>query len=260
MPKCPQCGARVAREDTACQSCGAVLGVEAASVLPVPQAAPAQDTPDWLVETGEAVVEEQSERSPDEALVEGPPAEEAGRTCARCRAHIPPGEALLVPSRARGQQPAICPKCLAEIEAEIEAETQDLDVGRGALFGLGAAILCGAVWYLVVHFTQLDDLPVMGFVAGWLTAEAVRFGAGRKRGQTLQWISLGLTALTILVLEYVLIGSTNPAEFLQTFGTRLGDPFTLILLGWGLWQAYSIPRPRRLAGIQREAEPSEPAQ
>ncbi|MBN1483336.1 MAG: zinc ribbon domain-containing protein [Chloroflexia bacterium] len=248
MPKCPQCGTRNPRENTTCRNCGAVLGLEeaptaAVSVEPAAELAAAAE-----VETAGTAESDVSVESSGEETTEEEGA--ADLSCAKCQASIAPGQALVIPGPGRGIV-ALCPQCRAEIEQQLAAESQDLQINRAVLFGLGAAILSGVAWYLIVYFSPLPDLPVMAFVAGWLIAEAVRYGAGRKRGQPLQWIALGLTALTILGTEYAIIGRPNPLDFVQSLGELFKDPFTLVLLGFGLWQAYTTPRARRLRGIQR---------
>lgn len=260
MPKCPQCGARNPRENTVCDACGAVLGVEPTPAEQAIQAAAEEATSAWMAEATPVQKEEAIAQDFEEVGEETVAEEEANGDeeeilkCARCQEVIPPGEELVVPGRVRGGgQLALCPKCVAEIEKQFAAETQDIQVGRGILFGLGAAIVCGVSWYWIETLTGWP-LALLGFIAGWLIAEAVRFGAGRKRGRVLQWIALGLTALTILGTQYAIYASTEalgPAGFFQAFGEHLQDIFTLILYGLALWQAYSTPAPRRLVGARR---------
>lgn len=238
MSICPNCGARNPRENTVCRSCGAVLGAEAepASAQELPQ--PEEETEAPEVTTEEAVPEEKEEEAP-------------GMTCIRCQAPISPGEALVIPGRVRGQTAALCPRCVSELEARFAAETQGIQMPRAVLFGAAAAILGGAVWYLVYRYTG-TDLTLLAFLGGWGIAEAVRFGAGKKRGRKLQWLALGLTAAMILGAEYAILGRFNPADFFSAFWAQVtGSLFTLVLYALGLFQAYSTPAPRRLIGARR---------
>lgn len=265
MPKCPSCGARNPRENTVCRSCGAVLmGEEPTVAVPTPEPVEASD--EWA-EASDEWGEVEPAVAEGEALVEGEgegeEEEEGIVTCVRCEAEVDPEVAYVVPGRARGGGAVVlCEKCVGELEAQIEAETQDLNLGQAALFGLGAAIASGAVWFLVEHFFDFS-MALMAFVGGWLIAEAVRYGAGKKRGRPLQFMALGLTALLILGANYALIGQANPealsdlSAFADTFGEQLQDTFTLILYALGLWQAYSTPAPRRVMWQRREPQESE---
>jgi hypothetical protein len=243
MPNCPQCGARNPRENTVCDSCGAVLGVDAPSaaesIIP---------TPAGELEVLEEEIAEEAAIAEEEEDTEEIP----GTRCLRCEAEIAEGEGLIIPGRRRGGgTTVICSKCQEEIEAQFAAETQDIQLPQAVLFGLGAAILTGVAWYLIVTLTELPELAVMAFVGGWFISWAVGYGAGRKRGRTLQIVALGLTAILILGTEYILIGETNLAVFFEEFGKRLQDIFTLLLFGMGLWQAYVSLAPRRLPGAPR---------
>jgi hypothetical protein len=242
MSICPNCGARNPRENTVCRSCGAVLGAE-----PEPAA---REQPPEAEEEAVATEAALEEAAPKEAIPEEE--EEApGMTCIRCQAPIAPGEALVIPGRVRGQPAALCPRCVSDLEARFAAETEGIQLPRAVLFGAGAAILFAAVWYLVYRYTG-TDLTLFAFLGGWGVAEAVRFGAGKKRGRKLQWLALGLTAAMILGAEYAILGRLNPANFLTAFWAQLtGSLFTLVLYALGLFQAYSTPAPRRLVGTRR---------
>lgn len=250
MPNCPTCGARNPRENTVCRSCGSVLLVDQPTVEVPPTVAELEKAPEELFEPGEESAVETLE---GEEPVEG--AEQLVQ-CVRCKNQVDPREAYVVPGRGRGGQLILCDNCAHELENQIKAETEDANLGRGALFGLGAAVVCGAIWYLVEHYTGFP-LVVMSFIGGWLIAEAVRYGAGKKRGRPLQFIALGLTALLILGARYALIGQTDPAAFLQAFGAELQETFTLILYALALWQAYSTPAVRRILWTRREPEEAE---
>ncbi len=129
--------------------------------------------------------------------------------------------------------------------ARAEAELTSEQIGRGALYGLGAALLFGTIWYLIEHFGGWP-LSFLAFAAGWLIAMATVFGAGRRQGRQLQWISVGLTLVTILAVQFVLReGWSNPA-FLSDFWNALqGDLFTVMFYLLSLWVAYTTPAPRR---------------
>ncbi len=242
MPRCPQCGAKNPPENTTCSACGAVLGVEAAPMeVPQPTVAPA---PVGQLSQEGAVPSPEGQAQSEVVVL----------TCVRCRSKIPEGEGFLVPAGGlRGRMLVLCSTCEGELRTRFQAETEGLQVGRGVLFGLAAVILSTALWSLIVYLSKppTGDMPLMAFIGGWAIAWAVGYGAGRKRGRTLQWIAAGLTVLMILVSEYVVIRPANPAVFFEELGRRLQDIFTLLLFGLGVWQAYIALTPRRLVGRPR---------
>jgi hypothetical protein len=134
----------------------------------------------------------------------------------------------------------------------------------GALvLGLSAAVISALVWYLFVVLTHYQ----IGFVAvgvGLLIGVAVRFGAGGKRGITLQFISVAIALLAMGTSEYLIIhyfavqalaeeGYTDIPLILPV-GLMLrlivesikSDPLTLLFWGIAAWEAFAIPGKRRL--------------
>jgi Tol biopolymer transport system component len=128
-------------------------------------------------------------------------AEGAGLRCSNCKGPTTPAEAYVLPGR-RGDI-ALCPKCVGEIEERFAAEQRDLQINRAVLWGVGAALACGVAWFLVEFYSGWP-LAFLAFVGGWIIAEAVRRGAGNKRGRTLQLIAVGLTVLLILGTQVAL--------------------------------------------------------
>ncbi len=176
-----------------------------------------------------------------------------GRTCVRCQSPIAPGEALLVSGGFRRGVLAVCPNCVGELEAKFKAETEGIRLGQAILFGVGAALLIGVGWYLGDRYSNASPmLNVLGLVAGWVIPEAVRWGAGKKRGRTLQWISVGLTAATIVGVQLALaLGDQN--GFAAGLAARMSSPLTVVIYLLGAFQAYTGPAARKLAGIKEQA-------
>lgn len=139
---------------------------------------------------------EGGEPATEEGQAEEPAPQETYLTCVRCKASVAESEAWVIPGRGRSGPVVICPQCGNELETQFEAETRDLNMGRAALYGVGAAIVAGVVWYLAEHFTKMP-LPFIAWAGAWGIAEAARRGAGRKRGRPLQLLAVGLTLALI---------------------------------------------------------------
>ncbi len=180
-----------------------LLGLLMAYASPAPRPTP---RPQPQEQEAERAAEE--EEKPAETG-EAPVAEEPALRCVRCQSPTTEEEALLLPAR-RGQVAALCPRCADEIEARFAAESEDIQVGPAVLYGLGAALAGGVIWYLAERFSGMG-LAFLAFVFGWLVAEAVRLGAGRKRGRVLQWIALGLTLAMIVGTQVAIAATVRPA-------------------------------------------------
>src|SRR5262249_26232739 len=131
-------------------------------------------------------------------------ADEAGdqkMVCTKCGQTVDQGSVVIVRNAKKNQTPIeLCPACADGFRKAFELETQDPRLGTGILVGIGAALIASLVWYTVVVGTQYE----VGFVAvgvGWLVAQAVMLGAGRKRGASLQFVSVGITLLAMTIGE-----------------------------------------------------------
>ncbi len=165
--------------------------------------------------------------------------EEPALRCTRCQSPVTEADALLLPAR-RGQTVALCPTCADEIEARFAAESEGVQVGPAILYGLGAALACGVVWYLAERFSGMG-LPFLAFIFGWLVAEAVRLGAGRKRARVLQWISLGLTLAMIIGTQVAIADTVRPAHDRAPSWSSDGTQITFQSDRDGNWEIYVLP-------------------
>ena len=168
----------------------------------------------------------------------------------------------MVPGMMSVRALPICQNCREEIELRLTAETEDVQLQRGVVFGLLAAIVCGGIWYLVEYFAKMSLMGPLAFLSSWVTAEVLRWGAGRKRGRQLQWIAVGMAVVLILVVQFAIYstisvptseGVEEPLRQTFTFigflQEQMRDPVNLLLVLWGLWQAYQAAAPRRLRGM-----------
>jgi hypothetical protein len=134
----------------------------------------------------------------------------------------------------------------------------------GALLGgLGAAVLSSLIWYVVVIVTNYQ-LGIVAIAVGWLVAQGVMVGSGRKRGPQLQALSVAITLVAMLASEYFVLrhfivedlsaqGYTD-FKLLLPLGDMIelviegikAEPITLLFWGIALWQAFVIPAQRQL--------------
>jgi hypothetical protein len=181
------------------------------------------------------------------------PAADPARRCVRCQAQIPPGEALLISGGFRRGTVRVCPKCTSELQSRFTAETENVQLERAGLFGVGAAAPIAAIWYILGRTTESPFLAIIGFAAGWILPEVVRYGAGKKRGRNLQWVSVALTAAIIIGVN-VALAAGDPAGLLSGLGTRLADPLTDVIYLLSLFQAYTGAAARKLGGVRESQQ------
>lgn len=163
-----------------------------------------------------------------------------------------PGAATTMPGFA-GVGPLSGPS--AEAEPKQPATTKDLLGGLGA--GLVAAILATAIWYAVVTISQYQ-LGIVAIVVGFLVGQGVVLGASRRGSPFLIAISVVLTALALVVSEYLIVVHFVNEELaaqgafvdvLQPAGLMAevvvesvkADPLTLAFWAIALFQAFTIP-------------------
>ena len=138
----------------------------------------------------------------------------------------------------------------------IQEEKHDLNIPMALMVGLGTATIAGVIWYFFVTLTGWQ-LGIVSILMGWLVGQGVIWGAGRKRGKPLQWISVLLTVVAIFLSEYLIfnhyfhevggVGNLTIAQFFDVYVDYLteGTGFLDILFfGIALWQAYVTPRQR----------------
>lgn len=165
-----------------------------------------------------------------------------------------------------GKEVYVCNDCIAQINQALEEETKNPNIFGAILLGLIAGIVCGLVWYFVVTMSN-TEYAILTILMGWFVGSAVCKGAGNKKGMRLQIIAALLTAIT-LVLSELFIGlnfiASDPEVNMTISQLFLGSIFTgdifnllweviknagpigLLIWGFGLFWAYSIPRPTKI--------------
>ena len=157
-------------------------------------------------------------------------------------------------SLAAEQELAVDPP-LFEDNYQIENEPNVL---KGVIAGLCAAVVATFLWFLIVVLTEYQ-LGIIAIAIGWLVAQAVVYGAGRKRGPSLQYVSVVITVFAMMFSEYFIVrhfvtlelaaeGVTGIPLFLPmglmseliTLSIK-ENPATLFFWGLAVFEAYRIP-------------------
>ncbi len=153
------------------------------------------------------------------------------------------------------------------------------DSPGGAAFGraLGAGLVAGAVgsslYYLVAKISGYQ-LSIIAIAVGFLVGRAVRWATGGRGGVIYQVLAVVLTYAAIAfswvpflaeresgrvgVLDIVL---QTPAILSLPIMIGLERPFSLVILGIGLWEAwkFTAPVPLAISGPFAAAAPGAPA-
>jgi len=164
----------------------------------------------------------------------------AGTPCGRCGSRIE-GQYFV----ANGH--VVCSKC---------RETLEGSTASAVRLGVGAAVIAAAAYYLV-YAVWRTNFVLIAVIAGVLIGLAVRRGAQGNRAQRYRFIAV--------VLTYVCVVSTYLPALLEmpgvsnafTAGLRalylpflmlisMKNPVTLILLGFGLHEAWKLSAPNVL--------------
>jgi uncharacterized paraquat-inducible protein A len=164
----------------------------------------------------------------------------AGTPCGRCGTSIA-GEYFV----ANGH--VVCEKCRATLQGS---------TARAVRLGVAAAVLTASVYYLVYAVWRMNFV-LIAVIAGVLIGLAVRRGAQGNRAQRYRFIALALTYLCVVstylpaLLEMPDVSGTLIAglralylPFLMLVSMK--NPVTLILLGFGLHEAWKLSAPHVL--------------
>lgn len=187
-------------------------------------------------------------------------------SCTVCSADLQEGQAILFQGKKNSPNVAVCANCADGMERAIKAESESPNLASGLAAGLLAALIASLIWFGVVVITEYQ-LGLVAIAIGWLVAQAVMFGAGRKRGAPLQLTSVGITLAAMATSEYFIVrhfiveaikaeGHTGfplflpPADMVDVIveGIKI-EPMTLLFWALALWVAYRQPAVRRLTRI-----------
>jgi hypothetical protein len=141
---------------------------------------------------------------------------------------------------------------------EDDYQETEPNILKGVIAGLCAAVLATLLWFAIVVLTEYQ-LGIIAIAIGWLVAQAVVYGAGRKRGPSLQAVSVVITVFAMMFSEYFIVrhfvtlelaaeGVTGIPLFLPigvmseliTLSIK-ESPATLFFWGLAVFEAYRIP-------------------
>jgi hypothetical protein len=177
------------------------------------------------------------------------------RACAVCKTPISSTYHL-----ANGQ--VICPGCRVRLEAG-DAGSASGRIGRALLFGTGAAVAGGALYYAVVALTD-TQWALIAILVGYMVGRAVHTGARGKGGWVYQTMAVGLTYLAIAGSFVPLVVGAAAEQGSEFSGVALyltaiigslllpvtvvtESPLITLIIAFGLYQAWKQTRAPQLA-------------
>lgn len=107
----------------------------------------------------------------------------------------------------------------------------------GIVFGLGAAMVCGAVWYFVVTLTD-RQFVYLAIIMGVVVGKAVAYGSGRSK--VVNGILGAVIALVGMIGSYYFI---DRHILVEQLGSQASVP---------LWDSFSFAKELIKAGFQAE--------
>jgi hypothetical protein len=162
---------------------------------------------------------------------------------------------------ARGK--VVCPRCRDAVIAQQSTGSAAGRVLKAICYGIGAGVVGAAIWYGVRAATGYE-IGLIAVVVGVLVGGAVRSASGGRGGVVYQLLAVLLTYLSIaatyapdvvaaLQKNYD-VGGQIVATVITTIVLSLVAPFLgglknilgLLIIGFALYQAWVMNRPRRL--------------
>lgn len=188
-------------------------------------------------------------------------------TCAKCGKELEDFEVTyILDSDDKNAEERVCASCSETVQDEYYEETTDVNFIGAVLGGLVGAAIGVGVWYLIAILFDLT-IGIVAIGVGFLVAQGAMFASGKKRGFSLQIISLIITILAIYFAEYLVFShffNEMMTEFLgaahEFYWMPLGE-FTgllieymieeldfigLIIWALGLWTAFATPAAKKL--------------
>lgn len=148
-----------------------------------------------------------------------------------------------------------CAACTATIRQAHGASAGAGAFPRALGAGIGAGVAGSALYYIVEKISGYQ-LAIIAIAVGFLVGRAVRWGTGGRGGLVYQILAVVLTytAIAFSWLPFVIesnegtfgLGDAIPlAIFMIGLPIRIGleSPFSLVVIGIGLWEAWKFTAP-----------------
>ena len=184
--------------------------------------------------------------------------------CSGCQKEVSAGQCYTYKGK-KGESIFLCEACKEATEKTFKEETQNPNMPMATICGMLAAVIAGAAWFLLTILTKYQ----VGYVAigmGFIIGYAVIWGAGKKRGVSLQILSGAITLVTLLVSQYVLElyyirkylleqkaefpGYNGQWIFVSPFSPEvlkdMFSPIGIFIWAIGIYFAYSLPKARSI--------------
>lgn len=168
-------------------------------------------------------------------------------SCSACHAALTTGYHEL-----NGQP--VCAACRAKAEASFEQDQQGSRFIMAAVYGFGAALLGGFLYWGFVKLTNVE-FGLVAIAVGWLVGKAVMQGSNMRGGRRYQLLAVALTYFSITISYGALIlGQVSTTDALVgwpfLFLLMLASPFLTgfsNVIGWviiaiGLFEAWKQTR------------------
>ena len=152
-----------------------------------------------------------------------------------------------------------CEACTASIRQAHGASPGPAAFGRALGVGIVAAAIGSSLYYLVAKISGYQ-LSIIAIAVGFLVGRAVRWATGGRGGVIYQVMAVVLTYVAI-AFSWVPFLAGGMSAWLDVFDVvlrmpyilslpiviALERPFTLVIVGIGLWEAWKFTAPVPLA-------------
>lgn len=166
----------------------------------------------------------------------------------------------------KGEDIYFCKDCRELINKQLKEETLNPNLGGALLGGVLGGILGGFIWYIFVVTTQ-REIGYLAIGVGYLIGFATFFGAGKKKGKSIQNISALITLMTIFISEYFIfmhffkeelikevgidkatlaMNKINITPFNSFFLKSILSPIGLLIWAIGIYIAYRFAKPHKI--------------
>jgi hypothetical protein len=123
-------------------------------------------------------------------------------TCSNCGKLVPAGQQFTYKGK-NGKDIFFCEECKKKINQQLAEQTENINIPGAILGACLGALIGGIIWYIIELITGYE----LGYVAigvAYLVTQGVYIGSGKKKGKSLQIISVIFTLLAIVGAVYLL--------------------------------------------------------